>query len=200
LVDPGLYFLQNHIWTDVGSENDFTALLGVGRLILEVAKQDPSVMQRFSHHPSEVCVQSQRSCFIIEFTFGLKKSAHVYMTVRAWNILALAALMEPSANWSAMLFAQLHNCSYAHRTALRLHGPSGAISVETSTADINHAYITIKLWVMLAQKVSADNNLAPFAVWNELWPPFESLLSALETEARAGLSLVSITMVYVVNN
>ena len=55
LVEPGLYFLQNHIWSDVGSEDDFTALLSVGRLILEVARQDPSVMQRFSHHASEVC-------------------------------------------------------------------------------------------------------------------------------------------------
>jgi len=126
--------------------------------------------------------------------FVSKKSANGYMSIRAWNILAMAALLDPSANWSAMLFAQLHNCSYAHRSALRVHGHSGTVSEEMSTADINHAYITIKLWMMLAQKVSVDSqasNLASLAVWNELWPPFESLLSALENEARAGPSLVS---------
>lgn len=179
LVESGLYFLHNHIWSDVGSENDFMALLDVGRLVLEVARHDPSVMQRFSHYASE-------------------KSAHEYTTVRAWNMLALAALMEPSAKWSAMLFAQLHNCSYAHRTVLRVHGHSGAISVETSTADINHAYITIKLWMMLAQKMSVNSqasSLAPSAVWNELWPPFEYLLSALENEARAGLSLTLASLI-----
>ena len=132
-----------------------------------------------------------------------KKSAHEYITARAWNILALAALMEPNANWSVMLFTQLRNCSYAHRTALRLHGQSGGISVEPSTADVNHAYITIKLWMMLAQKMSVDSqasDVTPFAVWNELWPPFESLLDALESEARTGLSLVSITMMDAANN
>jgi hypothetical protein len=202
LVDPGLYFLQNHIWSDVGSENDFTALLDVGRLVLEVARQDPSVMQRFSQHSSEVGVFSL-SLLSPNSHFVFKKSAQEYMTVRAWNILALAALMEPSTKWSTMLFAQLHNCSYAHRAALRVQRHPGAISVDLSTADINHAYITIKLWVMLAQKVSADgqaSNLTPFAVWNELWPPFESLLSVLENEARAGLSLVSKISAYVVNN
>jgi hypothetical protein len=101
--------------------------------------------------------------------------------------------MESSTKWSAILFAQLPSCSYAHRTALRVHRHSGMVSAETSTVDINHAYITIKLWVMLAQRASADgqtSDLTAFAVWNELWPPFESLLGALEDEARAGLSLV----------
>lgn len=68
LVESGLYFLHNHIWSDVGSENDFMALLDVGRLVLEVARHDPSVMQRFSHYASEVCIPS-RLVFIIELTF-----------------------------------------------------------------------------------------------------------------------------------
>jgi hypothetical protein len=73
LVDPGLYFLHNHIWSDVSSENDFSALLWVGRLMLEIATQDPSVLQKFSHFASEVRIDSRRSCFITEFTFHLEE-------------------------------------------------------------------------------------------------------------------------------
>ena len=198
LVEPGLYFLHNYVWSDAGSENDFAALLGVGRLIWEVARQDPSVMQRFSssHHTSEVCMQPRQSCLSLNLHWILKKSTHEYTAARVWNILTVAALMEPSATWSAMLFTQLRNCSHAHRTALRLRGQSGGMSVEPSTADVNHAYITVKLWVILAQMSvdSQGSSVTPFVVWNELWPPFESLLNALESEARTGLSLVSMTV------
>lgn len=202
LVDPGLYFLQNHIWSDSNSENDFTALLATGKLILELARQDLSVIQRFSHYGSEVCVQLPADA--TGSHFFPKKSTTEYMSVRVWNTLALVALMEPSASWPEMIFDQLHSCSYAHRTTLRIHVHPGTISLEMTMADINHAYITIKLWMMLAQKVSVNSqasDLASFAVWNELWPPFEGLVDALETEGRAGLSAVSAkTTTYIANN
>ena len=116
------------------------------------------------------------------------------MTTRAWNVLSLAALMEPRDHWSAMLFPQLPNFSYANRKALRIHAQGGTVHPEISTSDINQAYIAIKLWLLLAQRMPAGSQTsepAPFAVWNELWPSFESLLSGLEHEAQAGLSLVS---------
>ena len=58
LVDPGLHFLQNHVWLDVGSESDFSASLAVGRVIMEVAECDSSVISRLSEHGAEVCYQS----------------------------------------------------------------------------------------------------------------------------------------------
>jgi hypothetical protein len=41
--------------------------------MLEIATQDPSVLQKFSHFASEVRIDSRRSCFITEFTFHLEE-------------------------------------------------------------------------------------------------------------------------------
>jgi len=59
---------------------------------------------------------------------------------------------------------------------------------------INHAYIGIKLWLMLARKkalhggdsTSKGNagNAEEILVWTELWPTFESLVNIFEAEAQ----------------
>lgn len=48
---------------------------------------------------------------------------------------------------------------------------------ETATTDINHAYISLKLWILMAGH--ADHYTA-LTTWNELWPPFENLINSLE--------------------
>jgi len=53
LVDNGLHFLQNHVWSDI--ENDFTASLAVGKMVLQAANHDPNIMSRLSDHGQEVC-------------------------------------------------------------------------------------------------------------------------------------------------
>jgi hypothetical protein len=98
-----------------------------------------------------------------------------------------------------VLFARLSSFSYAYYAVLRPYTQSAISSstVESSTTDINHAFIGMKLWIMLAQKASTINNvgdLNPFSVWNELWPPFEGLIDVFELEARAGQSSVSSTV------
>lgn len=76
---------------------------------------------------------------------------------------------------------------------------------DVSAADVNRAYIAIKLWLLLARKcfeestVSQIENSAVFTkvdnvdedintrmVWNELWPPFEKLVTLSESDAEAG--------------
>jgi hypothetical protein len=65
---------------------------------------------------------------------------------------------------------------------------------ESATTDVNHAFIAIKLWMMLARKVGpnhpsemiTDVRNPEIAVWNEIWPIFESLMNVLEMEAQAG--------------
>ena len=57
------------------------------------------------------------------------------------------------------------------------------------SADINYAYIAIKLWLLLAQKKSeldASGNVIFASTWNELWPPFEHLVNTLENQFEAG--------------
>lgn len=109
-------------------------------------------------------------------------------------MLVLAALLEPKENWTTTLLAQLSSFSYAHHAAIRVYSQSGTSPPESSTVDINHAYIAIKLWILLAQKVTAHGNggdARVFGVWNELWPPFEGLVNAFEAEASSSQSLVS---------
>ena len=68
------------------------------------------------------------------------------------------------------------------------------LSSDSATSDINYAYISTKLWLMVAQRVSNQTRAGDgpmLRVWNELWPVFESITEALEVEARAGLSSVS---------
>ncbi|RDB21389.1 hypothetical protein Hypma_011626 [Hypsizygus marmoreus] len=179
LVDPGIHFLQAHPWQDVSSESDFAASLGVAKLLLQVAGQDPTVMNKLSD-------------------YGTERSTHTNLRVRAWNMLALSALMEPKENWYTTLLAQLPSFSYAHHAAMRVYAQSTTSASESAMIDINHAYIGIKLWVLLAQKASTSDSagdLKTFSVWNELWPPFESIINVFEVEARAGQSLTLGTLV-----
>lgn len=64
--------------------------------------------------------------------------------------------------------------------------------------DISRAYASIKLWLLLTQKVSngseenlkqqksSDEGDSSRKVWNELWPPFESVVVAVEAETQNG--------------
>lgn len=80
------------------------------------------------------------------------------------------------------------------------HGVLGAYTqsaVSPATTDVNHAYIAIKLWLLLAQKKSSADDLGnatALMVWNELWPPFEAMISILETDFQLGMSMVGICL------
>ena len=120
-----------------------------------------------------------------------KKSVHDNMIVRAWNILFLASLMGPREHLQDLLFAELPNFLRAYQSTLRFDSRPGSGYPETWSTDINHGYIAIKLWIMLAHITASnrESDVAYFIVWNELWPPFERLLHFLENES--GLPLVS---------
>ena len=121
--------------------------------------------------------------------------------MRTWNILVLAALLEPSDKWISILFDQLQPFSSAFSSSLRPYGLA-----EPTTTDINHAYIAIKLWLLLARRSSQADSLtdtvaatgtvrigsgAEFTAWNELWPMFEGLANHFETDPQTGNLSVS---------
>ncbi|KAK0459777.1 uncharacterized protein EV420DRAFT_1620288 [Desarmillaria tabescens] len=173
IADNGFHFLQNHVWTDVRSDSDYSASLTVGKFILQAATYDPSVMSR-----------------VIEQT--VERSSRHYMTIRAWNMLVLSALMDPSESWITLMYMQLPTFSSAYQATLREYLQAGTSPPESAITDINHAYVAIKLWLMLAQKraVKEDGgSISAFMVWNELWPPFESLVNVFEAEVQVGLSM-----------
>ncbi len=103
--------------------------------------------------------------------------------------------MDPSENWITLMYMQLPTFSSAYQATLRGYLQAGTSPPESAITDINHAYVAIKLWLMLAQKRAVkedEGSISAFMVWNELWPPFESLVNVFEAEVQVGLSMVSI--------
>ena len=173
--DNGFQFLLHHIWGDVTSDSDFAVSLAVGKLVLQAASQDPSVMSRIAEHTVE-------------------RASRQSMVVRAWNVVLIAALMDPTESRIQLIYRQLPTFSLAHTGALRGYFQAGTSPPDSAIADINHAYISIKLWLLLAQRYTTrgeENSVPALSVWNELWPPFECLVNMFEAEVRAGLSVVS---------
>ncbi|KAE9396073.1 hypothetical protein BT96DRAFT_997116 [Gymnopus androsaceus JB14] len=174
LAAPGAYFLYNHAWTDVRTDNDFQASLTVAKMLLQVSNLDPHVFNKF-------------------VDYGVEKTGRENTSVRAWNILLLAVLQDSSEGWIDSVFSHLTAFSSAHHSALRPYiTRPGAQVPEAAITDINHAYISIKVWLIVAQmKASRDGSgcsTEALIVWNELWPPFESLIQFFEAEFRMGLS------------
>ena len=117
---------------------------------------------------------------------GPQKLARQSIALRTWNILVLAALLDPEERWLAMMYTQLNIFSATYQSLLRTyayldHPP------ETATTDVNHAYIAIKFWLLLTHKKARRDgagNEMEMGVWNELWPPFEAMVGLLGTESQ----------------
>jgi len=65
-----------------------------------------------------------------------------------------------------------------------VHG--GATHPDSALADVEHAFIAIKLWLLLAQTLlvnSTHPSLDVQVIWNELWPPLEVLVNLFETDS-----------------
>ncbi|KAJ7449837.1 hypothetical protein FB451DRAFT_1286715 [Mycena latifolia] len=180
LVDYGFFYLQHHTWTDIQSENDFYASLAVGKMILQAATYNNSIYGRMSEPPE-------------------RTSSRLSLGVRSWNILVLAVLLDNSANQIVPIFNLLSAFSTTHHAVLRAYTQSVISSSESATTDINHAYIAIKLWLLLAQQISsADNggNATALMVWNELWPPFEAMIGILEADFQMGMSMTTASLTW----
>ena len=125
------------------------------------------------------------------------------MTVRGWNILVLAALSRSSGASAALLFEHFSTFSLAYNLSLNqyqsVHMLDNADAQDRAHADISYAYASIKLWLLLARKASQEHSgvdatgalqdaegIAAKMVWNELWPPFETVITAFEVDARGG--------------
>lgn len=124
---------------------------------------------------------------------ALQISYKLVNSLRSWIILAIAALQEgaPKA-WVSILFRHFSGFSHTYLSTMRTYAQSN-LSSESAASDINYAYIAAKSWLMVAHRVSSTTragDVPMLRVWNEVWPAFESIVDALEVEARAGLSSV----------
>lgn len=77
------------------------------------------------------------------------------------------------------------------------------MALEQADVDISRAYVATKLWLLLARQATSsdddDFNTGEYVdresatvtlIWNELWPPMESVVSNLEQEGAAPNILV----------
>lgn len=170
MVDPGINFLRTHSWTDISSDNDFSASLAVAKMLLNVASRDSSAMAKISDS-------------------GREKLAQTSLRIRAWNMLALATLLECNHDWAFMLVSLLSCFSRTYHVGMRIFSHQDIMSPEPIASVVNHAYIAIKLWVLIAGQLLAttdSQDSVASEVWNELWPPFEGLINSFEIETRAG--------------
>jgi len=169
------------MWTDIQSENDFYASLAVGKMILQAAAYNGSIYGRMSE--------------------PVERSGRPGLSVRSWNILVLAALLDGSSNQIIPMFDLLSAFSATHHAVLRAYTQSALNPAESATTDINHAYIAIKLWLLLAQRksygpTSNAGNAPALMVWNELWPPFEAMVEVLETDFQLGMSMTTASVTW----
>lgn len=116
--------------------------------------------------------------------------------IRWWNLLLLQALTGNSDDVEDLLFDHFMKFALAYGAVLR---PAARIP-DPAASDINHAYISIKQWLLLAQRPRRRSRATPgddvesahtrtLLVWNELWPAFERLSRA---EDPSGRSLVCV--------
>jgi len=178
LADEACSFLHNHPWHDDAIENDFGASIATGKLVLQAARINPTIFQKFAELASDK--PSKYSCGI-----------------RSWNILLLASFQEVHDESRSMLYSHFLTFTNAYSTLVRGYNQAGIPSLETATADVNQLHISTKLWLMLVQSLSplaVSGETQIFTVWNELWLAQESLLNVLEMEAQTGLNPTLISL------
>jgi hypothetical protein len=109
----------------------------------------------------------------------------------------LSALLRTDTVPASNLFVALKDFASTYALSLA-HMSTGYSLPETQALDLNQAFTAIKLWIMLARKTiirTTQSDTSPptgsllgseasestgqeNVVWNELWPPFETLIIA----------------------
>ncbi|OJA10550.1 hypothetical protein AZE42_03139 [Rhizopogon vesiculosus] len=165
----GLYFLHDHVWMASESNTELSASIAISRLVFHAINIGHTSL-------SEVIAE------------GFEKSAQPGTVVRAWNILLLGVLSDSTTDTHAqVLISHLNVFASAYYKCLGtyVHGWMTTPS-ESAVADVEHAFIAIKLWLSLAQIPLVNPTQASLdvkAIWNELWPPLEVLVNLFKTDS-----------------
>jgi len=115
------------------------------------------------------------------------------LSLRSWNVLTLASLSRESTKSAHALMAHFPSFAATFRDSLIL--PWSFVPTDRAST-VNHCYTGVKLWLLLAEKMSKDSagdvsNSTSFMVWNELWPSFLRLYTELTTSSQKGVDVVS---------
>lgn len=94
-----------------------------------------------------------------------------------------------------VLLPQLNAFTPAYYKCLGTYVLEGTTPSESAVADVEHAFIALKLWLLLAQMPLANptrESPSVKVIWNELWPPFEALVNLFKADSVPEDLLVSI--------
>lgn len=163
----GLYFLHNHAWMVSESSAELSASISVSRLVL-------------------YAVDVGRASLSEMIAEGFEKSTQAGTVVRAWNILLLGVLSDSADTHTRVLLPQLNVFTPAYYRCLGTYVLEGTTPSESVVADVEHAFIALKLWLLLAQMPLANptrESPSVKAIWNELWPPFEALVNLFRADS-----------------
>lgn len=104
----------------------------------------------------------------------------------------MALSEKVDSSWTTQLFRELKSFAVVFSGALWPYIGGINRGMNFATAEINQAYLAIKLWLMVAKRsTEVQPSSIYYSVWNELWPPFESIIGILETEEQSSTSHVS---------
>lgn len=134
--------------------------------------------------------------FRVVFQPLLQRPSRAGSAVRAWNFLLSVTLKTKSVVAAKALFSQFSLFARCFQLSLRHHMQQSLGIQDMGAADINRAYVSIKLWLLLIHMFESiqtgmveggmvHENSAKM-VWNELWPSFETIVLSLENDALNG--------------
>lgn len=134
--------------------------------------------------------------FWLAFQLLPQRPSRAGSAVRAWNFLLSVALKTKSVVAAKVLFSQFSLFVRCFQLSLRHHMQQSLGTQDMGAADINRAYVSIKLWLLLIHMFESiqagmveggvvHQNSAKM-VWNELWPTFETIVLSLENDALNG--------------
>ncbi|KAK7693414.1 hypothetical protein QCA50_002982 [Cerrena zonata] len=185
LADVGLYYL-NPDNGEASSNMDFTASQAVAKMVLTVSQERPSLLSKIAYPD----ISNQHP-----------KPRNPSMTIRAWNLILLSAASCPSGAPAQMLLTFLPSFASEYSRCLRPYSQMETAPQDMLHFDVNRAYASIRLWLILCRKAASGDHdilggtwdnpvdketLWSRIVWNELWPPLETVVHALPTDIQIG--------------
>lgn len=171
LARSAIHFLQNYNWTTGEVDADLTLSLTVGRYIFYAADRGYDVLDELNDDNN------------------LQRSFPSDISIRPWIIMLLTAISNPSFDkYGALMMSRFDNFVTPYTKTLGTYIQGGLPPPETAAADIEYAYLAMKSWMLLLYKLSTGKIVDPSGelackFWNELWPPFESLVKLLGQES-----------------
>ncbi|KAI6109011.1 hypothetical protein EV401DRAFT_1870641 [Pisolithus croceorrhizus] len=171
LARSAIHFLQNYNWTTGETDTELTLSLTVGRYIFYAAERGYDVLDELNDDSN------------------LQHSFPSDVTIRPWIIMLLTAVSTPSSEkYGALMMSRFDNFVVPYTKTLGTYVQGRLPPPETAAADIEYAYLAMKSWLLLLYKLSTGKIVDPSGeltckFWNELWPPFESLVKLLGQES-----------------